>query len=699
MQERINGIYDIVSFAHDTKADIVGNKDLLLPFEPVVATDTNELLFKDEQGNLVNVGRNTINTVVELQASKQYQDGDVVQVLGYYTKGDGAHHLRKISNVDDGSGVRLENGTWANIVHNGEVNVSWFGAKGDGVTDDTEPFERSFKYNKSIYVPSGNFIITRTLPNVETLSIRGAREIGQEFVYQNSKIHNFTKIIFKPTLESPIIKMYRLTEPSGYFGGFVIKDIYFDLSDPICGGLQFGLPKTTELTLIPRLNQMKQDWETTEDGKGQAYVFGVNIKGCVFGGNGGANAQVLLTRIKCFNSTIERCMFWNSDVGNLKFGCDSPTDKDNYYTTKIGSVNWSSGTFGVLYQEQNGWFSCNEISILSGNGVQFLSNGNRTENRFKKDYTATINVRAVDNYITNIGALDTTQFREQFTPFEITSSSLGKIQCVIERVGGNWFLNKEVKLHSDETITIKALYSVGEVAVRPAMYTANNNSCASEYQYFLLPDTKPYTFNINNCNTQWGFGGNNDIMISCNHSEIKQNSLDVKNQKVFINNSNLNYNEHFLAKHKENNKFGNYVDFEANSVLLNTADNIKTTFKYSTEKLTDTGLSKFITCFGDVRLLVPIGLKHKVTVRFLNKNKIVGKDLGFLPINKNGGVGNKTSKTKGTEIEVFSFETSTLTSAFTLGQPEIRINGTDKDVQFLSCSIEEVSPTNVTLLN
>lgn len=57
---------------------------------------------------------------------------NVVELLGYYQAGDGAGHKRIISDEDDGSGVQLGNGLWANIIHNGEVNVSWFGAKGDG---------------------------------------------------------------------------------------------------------------------------------------------------------------------------------------------------------------------------------------------------------------------------------------------------------------------------------------------------------------------------------------------------------------------------------------------------------------------------------------------------------------------------------------------------------------------------------------
>ena len=79
----------------------------------------------------------TYDTIEELvKKGVGLKIGEVVTLNGYYTAGDGANHKRIIANEDDGSGVQLANGLWANIVHNGEVNIDWFGAKGDGVTDD-----------------------------------------------------------------------------------------------------------------------------------------------------------------------------------------------------------------------------------------------------------------------------------------------------------------------------------------------------------------------------------------------------------------------------------------------------------------------------------------------------------------------------------------------------------------------------------
>lgn len=84
-----------------------------------------------ETADRVGIGtyKTTLRTADTIEDLKRLnlKEGDVVEVLGYYTKGDGANHKRKIENSDDGSGVLLDNGLYANIVHNGEVNVSWFG--------------------------------------------------------------------------------------------------------------------------------------------------------------------------------------------------------------------------------------------------------------------------------------------------------------------------------------------------------------------------------------------------------------------------------------------------------------------------------------------------------------------------------------------------------------------------------------------
>lgn len=58
-----------------------------------------------------------IANVEEMIKRKNLKVGDIVELLGYYTTGDGAGHKRVIACEDDNSGVQLSNGLWANKVN------------------------------------------------------------------------------------------------------------------------------------------------------------------------------------------------------------------------------------------------------------------------------------------------------------------------------------------------------------------------------------------------------------------------------------------------------------------------------------------------------------------------------------------------------------------------------------------------------
>lgn len=88
----------------------------------------------------------TVDTIEKLKELRFLKEGNIVEVLGYYQAGDGAGHKRKIESEDDGSGVLLNNGLYANIIHNGEISISWFGAKGDGVTDDSSVIQNCINW-------------------------------------------------------------------------------------------------------------------------------------------------------------------------------------------------------------------------------------------------------------------------------------------------------------------------------------------------------------------------------------------------------------------------------------------------------------------------------------------------------------------------------------------------------------------------
>lgn len=120
------------------------------------------------------------NTIENLKTMDFLQVGDVVEVLGYYTAGDGAGHKRVIASEDDGSGIQLDNGLYANIVHNGEILLTWFGAKDDITYNSINEVKRFFGYMKTnpycnFIIPEGIFTWNNGvyLPSNITLTING----------------------------------------------------------------------------------------------------------------------------------------------------------------------------------------------------------------------------------------------------------------------------------------------------------------------------------------------------------------------------------------------------------------------------------------------------------------------------------------------------------------------------------------------
>lgn len=109
-----------------------------------------------DTADMIGIGtyKTTMRTADTIEDLKRLnlKSGEVIEVLGYYTKGDGANHKRIVADSDDGSGIQIDNGKWVNIIHNGEVNVSWLGAKGNGTDDDGIYFQKAFDMEKVLIV-------------------------------------------------------------------------------------------------------------------------------------------------------------------------------------------------------------------------------------------------------------------------------------------------------------------------------------------------------------------------------------------------------------------------------------------------------------------------------------------------------------------------------------------------------------------
>jgi hypothetical protein len=114
---------------------------------------------------------NTVATVAALKAATVSiaSVGGVVILGGYYAANDGGEGLFYITNVNPGA----DNGgtiIWSNTSgfyyvrqYSGDINVRWFGAKGDHATDDIAAFTAALAAGDSVFAPDGNYVLSTSL--------------------------------------------------------------------------------------------------------------------------------------------------------------------------------------------------------------------------------------------------------------------------------------------------------------------------------------------------------------------------------------------------------------------------------------------------------------------------------------------------------------------------------------------------------
>lgn len=167
----------------------------LQPNEICIVEDGEELIYKDRNGKYISVSKDKykVNTIEELKKSKKYKIGDVVEVLGYYTPGDGGGHPRKkmpTGYVGADSTIGEDGSIWG-IVHSGEINVSWFGAKGDGIANDTEFIKNCIRFCSGFYLDKNIY----TEEEVNEMVIKSRNSENNFKIYFNG-IHLIKETLF-----------------------------------------------------------------------------------------------------------------------------------------------------------------------------------------------------------------------------------------------------------------------------------------------------------------------------------------------------------------------------------------------------------------------------------------------------------------------------------------------------------------------
>lgn len=125
----------------------------------------------------------TFNSVSDMLNSTNLINGSIATTNGYYTFNDGGSARYKIRNITNEDVInnltllKLNNSETlvAELIETKTINVKQYGAKGDGVTDDTQSFKLAIKNssNKTIIINDGNYLISQTINCPKNVNIEG----------------------------------------------------------------------------------------------------------------------------------------------------------------------------------------------------------------------------------------------------------------------------------------------------------------------------------------------------------------------------------------------------------------------------------------------------------------------------------------------------------------------------------------------
>lgn len=125
------------------------------------------------------------DNVEEMTEAQNLINGSFARTMGYYSKNDGGNGLYKIRTrtfddvIDNGSIIEMENENLiAELIVKNSVNAKQFGAKGDGLTDDTTALQNFVDYEliRNKIIPNGTYLVTNIIYITKMQNIKGEKK-------------------------------------------------------------------------------------------------------------------------------------------------------------------------------------------------------------------------------------------------------------------------------------------------------------------------------------------------------------------------------------------------------------------------------------------------------------------------------------------------------------------------------------------
>jgi hypothetical protein len=266
------------------------------------------------------------------------ENNDAAIVLGYYSAGDGGgglFYFDSASSTTDNGGTVIQptvgTGRWRRVV-DGVIDVRYFGAKGDGVTDDTAKIAGAFNSSGTVFLSPGIYIVDGLeMPSGKTLLGAGK---GQSIL--KLKANASTAVLFvNSTSQRCVIQ------------GIEIDGNKANQSSALDGIEFLSVGAWPSGTAYPGGNHRFSDIYV-HDTKGDAFDFGAG---------GGVNTFTALYAFRVdgrgMHVNLQDSMFNDIDLGDCG----------------LHGLELNTGAYNCRFSALKCWFSGQIDSTTSGDGI------------------------------------------------------------------------------------------------------------------------------------------------------------------------------------------------------------------------------------------------------------------------------------------------------------------------------------------
>lgn len=304
----------------------------------------------------VNTSRG-IDSIADLRLTRNTTDKEYVEVLGYYEQGDGGggqFYWDADSVKSDNGGTIIKvtevtTGRWKRVI-NEIVYLAWFGAKGDGVTIDTDAINLALASGKKVYGKrNAVYLINNQLFVSENTIVDG---LGCTFKRASEIKTTLTSNILSTTTTIPVAdaSLFKVGDKINILNGVTKDDISATKTissisgDNLIIGTTIGVAFTSGDTVIKEFSLL------TSNGKKN-----ITVKNITFDGNKANNTAtrfwIVWVNLNTIgeNTRIENCHFKNSPCENMFVSGPSWVINCTYEDLGGSFVHIGNGQVGSRY--------------------------------------------------------------------------------------------------------------------------------------------------------------------------------------------------------------------------------------------------------------------------------------------------------------------------------------------------------------